>query len=561
MFERLRVSPERAEKIVAEIYDGSEPQSRFFILLMTSAMIACFGLVANSTAVIIGAMLVSPLMTPIFGIALGLLRGDNRLFLRGLMAELTGVVLAVLSAFVFGMLDLTVEPTPEMLARTQPNLLDLFVAIFAGFAGAFAYLNERVSPALPGVAIAVAIVPPLSTVGLCLALGAYAGAAGAMLLFVANLVSILLVASLMFLLGGLAIDTKGKSWAWLVTKFLPSIVGFVAIAVVLTNSLLGILQERRLSSQIRQELMQQLAKMDDYQLVKAEHHQGRERLQVLASIRGPESLEPMFVQRIQNRLTNAVGMPTDLVVRTRLAKDVSPTGSNLRATKPDLNGTLLTEDTSEVADKLRLASQVLYEYFQNEPGFQLDLVEYGIQGDGKPAIIARIKLFRGLVPSEVQEIETLTKHRLHMPDLHLALQYARTDVWYRGREWDFLWDNVRDLSTEERDQIPNWRSLVAKEIDGATDCRVTGVHFNQKDDVLRILAQVVGPTSPKPEEIESTQARLSAALDRDIQFQVRYQADYVVTPAGFSSYREIITPELPRQREGFQAFSRIQKTR
>ena len=87
-----------------------------------------------------------------------------------------------------------------MLARTQPNLIDLLVAVFAGLAGAYALVDERISPALPGVAIATAIVPPLSTCGLCIAMGAWTGAFGALLLFLANFVSILLVALLVLFL-------------------------------------------------------------------------------------------------------------------------------------------------------------------------------------------------------------------------------------------------------------------------------------------------------------------------------------------------------------------------
>ena len=217
-----KVSAHRAREIVREIAFSSRARGRFFVLLITASLIASFGLVANSIAVIIGAMLVSPLMTPIFGAALGMLRGNPRLLGRALWSEALGVVLAVGAAYLVGLPQLSfVDATPEMLARTQPNLLDLLVAIFAGFAGAYALLDERVSPALPGVAIATAIVPPLSTCGLCLALRAWSGAGGAMLLFLANFVSILLVAILTFWAGGLARRRRKSLDGLLVTSLLP----------------------------------------------------------------------------------------------------------------------------------------------------------------------------------------------------------------------------------------------------------------------------------------------------------------------------------------------------
>ena len=93
------VSAERAKTVVREITVGSRTHLRFYVLLMVASLVASFGLIANSTAVIIGAMLVSPLMTPIFGVALGMLRGSPRLFWRALYCEMIGVVLAVASAY------------------------------------------------------------------------------------------------------------------------------------------------------------------------------------------------------------------------------------------------------------------------------------------------------------------------------------------------------------------------------------------------------------------------------------------------------------------------------
>ena len=91
-----------------------------------------------------------------------------------------------------------------MLLRVRPTLLDLFVAVLAGFAGAYAMIDEKVSPALPGVAIAVAIIPPLSNTGICLSLGYYSGAFGSFMLFFANFLSILLVASATFIAAGMS---------------------------------------------------------------------------------------------------------------------------------------------------------------------------------------------------------------------------------------------------------------------------------------------------------------------------------------------------------------------
>ena len=126
------------------------------------------------------------------------------MLLKAARAEIVGVVAAVSMGVVLGSLLGDIEPTPEMLSRTHPNLFDLLVAVLAGFAGAYALMNEKVSPALPGVAIATAIVPPLANSGLCLALGEVQGGIGSFLLFFANFLSILVVASGTFILSGMA---------------------------------------------------------------------------------------------------------------------------------------------------------------------------------------------------------------------------------------------------------------------------------------------------------------------------------------------------------------------
>lgn len=130
-----------------------------------------------------------------------------------------------------GLLPLNVEATPEMLARTQPNLMDILVAVLAGFAGALAMIDERISPALTGVAIATAIVPPLANCGLCLGLGTYAGAFGSFLFFFANFLSILLVTSVLYLMEGLAPRWKYVSIRDFVRRFGHEILGFIVVGV------------------------------------------------------------------------------------------------------------------------------------------------------------------------------------------------------------------------------------------------------------------------------------------------------------------------------------------
>ena len=234
---KIKISDQRAISVYEDIARGSEPKFRFYNMVAASSILATLGLIMNSTAVVIGAMLVAPLMTPIFGIALALVRGDAALLGRAVRAEIVGVFLAMFLAVCFGFAMPELEVTGEMLSRTKPNLLDLLVAVFAGFAGAYAMVDENISPALPGVAIATAVVPPLANAGLCIALGSNHGALGSFMLFFANFLSVLLVASAVFLAAGMGREFGSITSKDIFRRFSLATIGFLIVASILGKGL------------------------------------------------------------------------------------------------------------------------------------------------------------------------------------------------------------------------------------------------------------------------------------------------------------------------------------
>jgi uncharacterized hydrophobic protein (TIGR00271 family) len=178
---------------------------RFSVLLTLAGIIASAGLIANSVASIIGAMIIAPLMGPIVGIALGVVTGQPRRAIQSLVVATAGTLVTILIGVVMGAWLGSAPDVPqnsEIVSRTSPTLVDLVVALAAGAAGAYAASNAKVSDSLPGVAIAISLVPPLETAGILLSAGQPAEAAGALLLFATNFVSIVLAASVVFVLTG-----------------------------------------------------------------------------------------------------------------------------------------------------------------------------------------------------------------------------------------------------------------------------------------------------------------------------------------------------------------------
>ena len=211
-FRGRRASPEeRAAILDSYFFEGPRRTpylQQYFVLMLLSATIAGLGLTNDSAAVVIGAMLVAPLMTPILATAAALVQGWWRRSVESLAIVGAGALVAIGVGIAISFLTPSLRtglPLPgELLARTGPNLIDLGIALAAGAAGGFVAVRTEASGALPGVGIAVALVPPLATVGITLGLGEVGLALGALLLFTTNLVAIELAAGLVFIGAGFA---------------------------------------------------------------------------------------------------------------------------------------------------------------------------------------------------------------------------------------------------------------------------------------------------------------------------------------------------------------------
>jgi len=197
-YKEVRESHKRSLTTYEIIFESSRLSGEYFILLVGSTIIASFGLLQNSAAVIIGAMIIAPLMVPILGFALGSFWGDRRLIGQSALTLLVGIAGAVSLSAVIGFAMPGVEMNEQILARTNPTLYDIIIALASGFVGSFAFVNPKISPSISGVAIAVALVPPLAVTGISLGNLHWAAAMGSFLLFASNLVSISLAASFVF---------------------------------------------------------------------------------------------------------------------------------------------------------------------------------------------------------------------------------------------------------------------------------------------------------------------------------------------------------------------------
>ncbi|MBN1267360.1 MAG: DUF389 domain-containing protein [Anaerolineales bacterium] len=238
-----RVIPKLTLKHRAQVQvvlrEASNPDFDYFLLVVLSSIIATFGLITDSAPVIIGAMLVAPLMSPLLGLSLASLNGDEVLLSRAITAILRGAILTVVMGFVLTWIGRylpftpLIEPSSQVIAQTHPSPFDLGVSIAGGVAAAFALAMPEISAALPGVAIATAFEPPLCTIGIGLALGDLGMAGGALLLFLTNTAAIVFAGVFTFFILGFRPKQLDIRWRSLPRSLVVSAVLVLVLVIPL----------------------------------------------------------------------------------------------------------------------------------------------------------------------------------------------------------------------------------------------------------------------------------------------------------------------------------------
>ncbi len=191
-------SEEHFKELFTTLYDDARINAHFGTLMLLSTFIATLGLYLNSAAVIIGAMILAPLMSPLVSMSMALLRDNRRLLEQSVEKAALGIALALAAAALTSMFFPYEPVTREMAGRLNPSLPDLFVAVFSGIAAAYCRAYKEIAQSLAGVAIAVALVPPLAVAGIGLGRADFWFFGQAFLLFFTNLVGIIVAATLTF---------------------------------------------------------------------------------------------------------------------------------------------------------------------------------------------------------------------------------------------------------------------------------------------------------------------------------------------------------------------------
>ena len=303
-------------QVRSQLLDESKLDMPYLILIISSCMIATFGLLSNSTAVIIGAMLVAPLMLPIRGLAFGALVGDSFLFRTGSVSVVVGTILAVILSCLMGWLTGITNYGSEILARTQPDLLDLGIAVAAGAIGGYSKIQSKVSDTFAGTAIAVALMPPVCVVGLGLSQGNWILSRGATLLYLTNLLGIALACMMVFLSAGYApLRQAGK-------PLLAAIILTSLLLIPLGLSFSRLVQNARIQRSIRDALTNGTVTFQRLELTDLRVNWLEKTPQVLLSVNAQEPVTEKQVKLLESFLEREIGQQFTLIFTINRVEEV-----------------------------------------------------------------------------------------------------------------------------------------------------------------------------------------------------------------------------------------------
>lgn len=304
-------------KVLASISADASFSFNYAFMVTIAAGIATIGLLFNSPAVIIGAMLISPLMGPIVGCGFAIAGFDVELGKRGVKALMLGALGAVAFATAIVLMSPIKEVTPEILARTRPNLFDLAVAILSGAAGAYGTIRGR-GGAIVGVAIATALMPPLAVFGYGLATAQWYLARGALLLFITNMVAITVAVAGVAEWYGFGYGAVRKRFA---RQALFSLLILAPLIVPLFISLKSIAWESRVNATVRSVLEAHARQLQKGQLAQVQVRFDKNEHPLIEAIIVSEAPQRELSLETQNELQHALGVTVDLRLTQLQAND------------------------------------------------------------------------------------------------------------------------------------------------------------------------------------------------------------------------------------------------
>tara|TARA_R100001369_G_scaffold26921_1_gene48628 strand:- start:22367 stop:24235 length:1869 start_codon:yes stop_codon:yes gene_type:complete len=296
-----RATTEEFQELFKVLKENAKLSSSFLVMMILATLIATFGLFGDSSPVIIGAMILAPIIAPIVSFSMGMVRYDTNMLKTGIVTILIGTLVALIFAAAVSIIIPLKILTNEINARLTPNLLDMGIAVASGIAAAYAHAKEGIAKSLAGVAIAVALVPPLAVAGIGIGWWDWEVFSGAFLLYLTNLAGIIMFAGITFLLLGFAPFKRARM------GLIYTLVIIVLVMVPLSLSFNRIKQEARITSKLEG------TKFDKIYLRDVKVRTGKP-IMVSLKLVSAEAIEAEEMRKIKAQIESRIGQPIILEV-------------------------------------------------------------------------------------------------------------------------------------------------------------------------------------------------------------------------------------------------------
>jgi hypothetical protein len=231
-----------------------------------------------------------------------------------------------------------------------------------------------------------------------------------------------------------------------------------------------------------------------------------------------------------------------LVVRSVRSRDVCALGSSLQAVRPNLDGTFLVKPANDFEDRELLASQVIREKFEREPGFELTRIEYGNRS-GTGVVVAYVDAIRNITAYEIRNLELALRERLNDPELRFYMRTSAADLRDGSGSLHVEWTNQIEAPEDQRARVPELKPLVLQAVSEQEDLEAIEAHFNWIEGRWRVLVEVIGPGEVSPERI----AAIEDAISEPIELLFWRRADYITTKEGYTTFDSLVAPGLPER--------------
>jgi uncharacterized hydrophobic protein (TIGR00271 family) len=312
MLKSLKLQPNQKQGLINKIKADIRLDIAYIGLSLISSLIATFALLIDDIAVLIGAMLIAPFLSPALGVSMGLIKGDINMFKKGLITLLAGVVVGIIASIIITGIYPIRETTPAIMDRSAPTLVQLIIALLAGAAAAFSYAHRRVRAVLSGAFVALALVPPISIIGIGITFWNWEIVGGASLLLAANVIGLSLAAVIIFFVFGFRPINQPKTLrefrvgiTWLAGLFL---IIALPLGYIMQTIIIDINQKNTVEKVAQKHIDQNYNTQIENIFINKEG----EKYKVKLTIRSSSDIDTQKIRNIKDQLERSWNRPVEL---------------------------------------------------------------------------------------------------------------------------------------------------------------------------------------------------------------------------------------------------------